>query len=76
MQACGASREPLTDSGWVCDGTNLVVLSDASGPIATCGTVAVIRADLLDDLGDVYRGFTPAPFLGGDHVHLSIRQGE
>ncbi len=72
MPACGATREPLRDSGWECDGTNLVVLSDARGPIRAGDTPAVIRADLVGELGDPYSGFTPAPFVGGDHVHLTI----
>lgn len=76
MQACGATREPLRDAGWECDGTNLVVLSDTAGPIRAGETVTVIRADLLEGLGDEYQGFTAEPFTGGDHLHLTIDRNE
>ncbi len=75
MPTCGATREPLRDAGWECDGTNLVTLADAKGPIRAGGVPVVLHADLVDELDDpVYSGFTTAPFLGGDHTHLTIER--
>ncbi len=79
MPACGASRDPLVNPGWVCDGTNLVALNVKAGPIRLGdGTWVVIRADLLDQLDEIEQElvaeFGTTPYPGGDHAHLTIHR--
>jgi hypothetical protein len=77
VQACGASRDPNRDSGWVCDGTNLVALNYPDGPLRLHdGTTAVIRADLLSQASALDQKMAAINgttlFSGGDHVHLVL----
>ena len=71
-QACGALLPRLRDTGWPCDGTNLVVVMEATGSVPP----VVLRRDLLKCMDHVTalwvaeHGWTEFP--GGDHVHLCL----
>ena len=74
---CMATRSPiarpqLVEIGWVCDGTDLVIVLPASATLPP----TVVRRDLLPYLDDASASFIPpsgAPeFTGSDHLHLRI----
>lgn len=75
MQQCGALRDPVPGSrpkGWECDGADLVVVIPAGRTLPP----AVIRRDLIDQLGDLEREVMEAEggqdFPGGDHAHVTL----
>lgn len=72
MPMCGATREPVNDTGWHCDGTDLVQLNG----IRVHGVPVVIRANLLDQVGKGWfehiEEYGIKPFEGGDHCHVRL----
>lgn len=68
---CGATRPPLAASGWVCDGSDLVVVLPA-GPTTP---PVVIRRDLIpyvDDPSAEMLAKNGEDFPGGDHFHIRL----
>lgn len=69
---CGARRKPIRKVGWLCDGTNLVVLFERSITVPP----VVVRRDLLPYLDDATWSAMydrdARPFPGGDHAHIGI----
>lgn len=74
---CVATRSPiarpqLVEIGWVCDGTDLVIVLPASPTLPP----VVVRRDLIPYLGEteasvMARNGSPE-FPGGDHLHTII----
>lgn len=71
MQACGATRDPVQDKGWECNGTGLVIVATVSYGGHRVPVVLPSRA-LEVHRPESWWDDPVLPFAGGDHFHLVI----
>jgi hypothetical protein len=77
VQGCRAARPALPgrDKGWQCDGEGLVAVQIDGDPIVAMGVPVVVLESLIDKARVADKiDYQPLPFVGGDHLHLMVRE--
>jgi hypothetical protein len=70
-RACGATRPPVQDAGWECNGTGLIVVITTATQGVWLPVVLPARAlDVIEP--DSWWDLPVQPFTGGDHLHLVV----